>query len=246
MDSGHHQRSRTTLGLSESSHYRERPLNLITIAQRDPSRLSEDLPSETGRPRSSCADTTDTHTFAEDNSAIRGKFGQSTCACRIEDKSEPKRAAGFPFVQPFESPAATTNSTRAGEKMRWSWLWITGDSSSAHVRRHPPRLIARGFQLSSTSARPRMTSRHNTSTKRKPHCLARLFSPILLSFPLHCWRFRVFDLHPILGTVAASRRPGPSRISAKSGRFRLGADMARRSCWSINNPIRIPHKADFV
>jgi hypothetical protein len=44
---------------------------------------------------------------------------------------------------------------------------------------------------------------------------------------------------------AASRRPGPSRISAKSGRFRLGADMAPRSCWSINNPIRIPHKADF-
>ena len=86
----------------------------LPVPQRDPSRLSEDLPSETGRPRSSCADTTNTHTFAEDNSAIRGKFGQSTCACRIEDKSEPKRAAGFPFVQPFEPPAATTNSTRAG------------------------------------------------------------------------------------------------------------------------------------
>jgi hypothetical protein len=114
MDSGHHQRSRTTLGLSESSHYRERPLNLITIAQRDPSRLSEDLPSETERPRSSCAGTTDTDRFAEYKSASRGKFGRSSSACRIENKSEQKRAAGFPFVQPFERPAATTDSTRAG------------------------------------------------------------------------------------------------------------------------------------
>lgn len=103
----------------------------LPVPQRDPSRLSEDLPSETGRPRSSCADTTDTHTFAEDNSAIRGKFGQSTCACRIEDKSEPKRAAGFPFVQPFEPPAATTNRTRAGAEGAMELAVDNGDSSSA-------------------------------------------------------------------------------------------------------------------
>ena len=86
----------------------------LPVPQRDPSRLSEDLPSETGRPRSSCADTTDTHTFAENNSAIRGNFGQSTCACRIENKTGQKRAVGFPFVRPFEPPAAGTNNTRAG------------------------------------------------------------------------------------------------------------------------------------
>src|SRR6516162_11195402 len=46
------------------------------------------------------------------NSAIHGNFGQSTSACRIDNKSEPKKVAGFPFVRPFEPPAA--NSTRVG------------------------------------------------------------------------------------------------------------------------------------
>jgi hypothetical protein len=68
----------------------------------------------TERPRSSCAGTTDTDRFAEYKSASRGKFGRSSSACRTENKTEQKRAAGFPFLQPFEAPAATTNSTRAG------------------------------------------------------------------------------------------------------------------------------------
>ena len=38
------------------------------------SRLSEDFPSETEQPRSSCAGTTDTDTFAEYGSASHGKF----------------------------------------------------------------------------------------------------------------------------------------------------------------------------
>src|SRR5215472_6893497 len=67
--------------------------------------LSEDFPSETERPRSSCAGTTDTDTFAEYKSASHGKFGRSTSASRIEDKTEQKSAAKFPFV--FEPPAGS-------------------------------------------------------------------------------------------------------------------------------------------
>jgi hypothetical protein len=81
--------------------------------QRDPSRLSEDLPSETKRPRSSCAGTTDTDRFAEYKSASRGKFGRSTSACRIENKTEQNGSARFPFVRPFEPSAAAPNNTRA-------------------------------------------------------------------------------------------------------------------------------------
>jgi len=58
-------------------------------------------------------DTTDTHTFAEYNSANRGKFG-ITFAYRIGDNTEQKRAAGFLLV-PFEpSSRAANNSIRAG------------------------------------------------------------------------------------------------------------------------------------
>ena len=58
-------------------------------------------------------DTTDTHTFAEYNSANRGKFG-ITFAYRIGDNTEQKRAAGFLLV-PFDSPSrAATNSIRVG------------------------------------------------------------------------------------------------------------------------------------
>ena len=47
-------------------------LRKVLISAR--SRLSEDFPSETERPRSSCAGTTDTDTFAEYRSASHGKF----------------------------------------------------------------------------------------------------------------------------------------------------------------------------
>jgi hypothetical protein len=77
----------------------------IISSQRDPSRLSEDFPSETEGPRSSCAGTTDTDTFAEFKLASHAKFGRSTSASRIEEKTEQKRAARIPFVRPFESPA---------------------------------------------------------------------------------------------------------------------------------------------
>ena len=77
----------------------------LISAQRDPSCLSEDFPSETERPRSCGAGTTDTDTFAEYKSASHGKFGRSTSASRIEDKKEQRRAAKFPFVRPFEPPA---------------------------------------------------------------------------------------------------------------------------------------------
>ena len=69
----------------------------------DPHRVLEDLPSETGRPRSSCVDTTDTRTFAEYKSANFGKLG-ITFAYRIGDNTEQKRAAGFLLV-PFAPPA---------------------------------------------------------------------------------------------------------------------------------------------
>ena len=50
------------------------------------------------RPRSLRADTTDTHTFAKHNWAIRGNFEQLTSGCRIENKTEQKVAARFPFA----------------------------------------------------------------------------------------------------------------------------------------------------
>ena len=91
-------------------HSAQRAATVVT--ERDRSQSSEDRRPE--RPRSPCAGTTDTHTFAEYNSAIHGNFGQSTSACRIDNKTEQKKVAGFPFVRPFEPPAAAANSTRAG------------------------------------------------------------------------------------------------------------------------------------
>jgi hypothetical protein len=93
-----------------------------TLTQRQ---VLEDLPSETGRPRSSCVDTTDTRTFAEYRLANRGKFG-ITFAYRIGDNTEQKRAAAFLLV-PFESPAERPPTVSAlAQKTRWSWLWIAG------------------------------------------------------------------------------------------------------------------------
>jgi hypothetical protein len=57
-------------------------------------------------------DTTDTHTFAEYNSANRGKFG-ITFAYRIGNNTEQKRAAGFLLV-PFEPPAERPPTVSAG------------------------------------------------------------------------------------------------------------------------------------
>jgi hypothetical protein len=75
-------------------------------------------------------DTTDTHTFAEYNSANRGKFG-ITFAYRIGDNTERKRAAGFLSV-PFEPPAERPPTVSAlAQKTRWSWLWIVGTGLSS-------------------------------------------------------------------------------------------------------------------
>ena len=75
-------------------------------------------------------DTTDTHTFAEYNSANRGKFG-ITFAYRIEDNTEQKRAAGFLLV-PFEPPAERPPTVSAlAQKTRWNWLWIVGTGLSS-------------------------------------------------------------------------------------------------------------------
>ncbi len=46
-------------------------------------------------------------------------------------KLEQKRAAGFPFVRPFEPPAATTNSTRAGAEGAMELTVDNGDSATA-------------------------------------------------------------------------------------------------------------------
>ena len=108
----------------------ELPRRVLISAQRDPSRLSEDFPSETERPRSSCAGTTDTDTFAECKSASHGKFGRSTSASRIEDKTEQKRAAEFPFVRPFEPPAGAANSNRASTEDAIELPVDSGGSSS--------------------------------------------------------------------------------------------------------------------
>ena len=89
----------------------------------DPSRLSEDFTSETERPRPTCGGITDTDTLAEYKSASHGKFGQSTSASRIEDKTEQKRTAKFPFVRPFEPPAGSRQQGFAlAQKTRLSWL----------------------------------------------------------------------------------------------------------------------------
>src|SRR6059058_3302164 len=79
----------------------------------DRSRPPEDRRPE--RSRSPGADTTDTYTCADYNSATRGNFGQSTSACRIENKTEQKGAARLPFVWPFNLPAPA-NSNRPGLK----------------------------------------------------------------------------------------------------------------------------------
>jgi hypothetical protein len=114
-------------GAADCGEYREAASESLISAQRDPSRLAEDFPSDTDRPRSSCAGTTDTDTFAEYKSASHGKFGRSTSASRIEDKTEQKRAAEFPFVRPFGPPSGWPPTVPAlAQKTRLSWLWIAG------------------------------------------------------------------------------------------------------------------------
>ena len=128
----------TTMGLSQGSDWRGRLLNrgscLRSANNQSITRAAMPVPIA-----ARCSMTT---------KPIAGiSFRHS---CHIEDKSEPKRASGFPFVQPF----AEDNSAIRGkfgqstcdhlspqrrppivpvlaQKMRWSWLWITGGSSSA-------------------------------------------------------------------------------------------------------------------
>ena len=92
-------------------------------------------------------DTTDTHTFAEYNSANRGKFG-ITFAYRIEDNTEQKRAAGFLLV-PFEpSSRAANNSIRAGTEDAMelavdSGNWLEFSQTSEMREEHRRRVLGK-------------------------------------------------------------------------------------------------------
>jgi hypothetical protein len=102
------------------------------------------------RPRSPCADTTDTHTFAKHNSATRANFGQSTSACRIENRTEQKRAARFAFVRPFGPPNGGGIVTTLALKTRWELLWIAGGDRGQRGEAAATR-VDRGQQPPDTS-----------------------------------------------------------------------------------------------
>ena len=67
-------------------------------------RISIEDPTE--RPRSPCADTTDTHTFAKHNSATHANFRQLTSACRIESKTEQKWRRDFRLHSHLDPPSS--------------------------------------------------------------------------------------------------------------------------------------------